>query len=156
MPCVACSLQMGKFTRSSSQSSSRQNCSTLLGRASSTSIPRGLRHALQVGWQMVLIIHLISSLSPMLIQSKARQCRQPPGCGMLQLVDFADLLSPRACGGPAPFLHLHTPVFRRSALRGLSGRAAQALLTNLSHQSHSLLQPAPNIQSSVCHLSTPH
>lgn len=81
MPYAACGLQMGKFMSSSSQSSSRQDCRALLAkRGSSTPVPwQGgtgqdrTEHALQVTWQIVLIIQLISSLSPILIQTQARQ-----------------------------------------------------------------------------------
>lgn len=157
MPCAACSLQMGEFTRSSSQSSSGQDCSRLLGRASSKSIPGGGRGTLRrLAWQMVLVMHPISSLSPMLIQSKARQSAGShlvvACCSWLPLL----ISSAPGCAGDQLPSRISTPPHSGDQPCGeLSGKAAQALLTNLSHQSHSLLQPAPNIQSSVCHLSTP-
>lgn len=156
MPCAACSLQMGKFTRSSSQSSSRRDCSTLLGRASSTSIPRGGAALCRLAWQVVLVIHLIGSLSPMLIRSKARQSAGShlvvACCSWLPLLIS---LAPGHAGDQLPSWTSTPPCSGDQPCGELSGKAVQALLTNLSHQSHSLLQPA-NIQSSICHLSTPH
>lgn len=101
---------------------------------------------------MVLVIHLISSLSPMLIQSQARQSAGShlvvACCSWLSLL----ISSAPGCVGDQFPSRISTPPRSGDQPCGeLSGKAAQALLTNLSHQSHSLLQPAPNI----CHLSTP-
>lgn len=117
MPCAACSLQMGKFMRSSSQSSSRRDCSTFLAKRGSSKEGQGM--LCRSSWQIVLITQLISSLSPILIQTQARQSVSSllvrACCGWLGLLY---LPSPMACRGPAHLPRLlHLLLFRRSACR---------------------------------------
>lgn len=84
----------------------------------------------------------------MLIQSKARQSAGShlvvACCSWLPLL----ISSAPGRAGDRLLSRTSTPPCSEDQPCGeLSGKAAQALLTNLSHQSHSLLQPAPNIQS---------
>lgn len=136
MPCAACSLQMGKFTRSSSQSSSKAGLQQAPGKSLQHLHTWGVRHASQVGLTNGARHSPDQLLSPMLMQVKARQ--SAGSHLVVACCSWLPLLIPSAPGRAGDQLpsRISTPPHSGDQPCGeLSGKAAQALLTNLSHQS---------------------